>query len=924
MSTKGLEEQKDFIISRLESDNKLTENEWNEIESRKEEILSILPEEDAKKFMEKYDYLRKIFNRDWYQVLTKTKKHLNDFKQIFWSKERENNEKWNLSENMELNEFKERPKIFSDSDNEFEAFQRSVEHIWWIKFDKDDALSWEKFTIQITEKKQEFYRWGTMDIRQNGEWINTWIHANFTKKILAEKKTLTIPIINISVSNDFSYADIPHLIVEIQEQYNKWIKQNIESWEISKDRLEFSKDFFMWQVETLKDSYEEKAKDIINMLNMPEWQWKDSVTKDARKIWSQRALNAYRMKLAYSWDKTALDSKYIKEISDRYEAFLFNNTQKQVDINNLPETYQSAINRLKIAKEKSENFKWMFSQEAAEYLASDDWKIFDYGDLKSFIEKTINIKISILSLVQYNKFKQYAESITLPERLEGEDIRGYNKRALFFIAWKLDFFIKRLVDIDEKRLNKQELDITENKFKESTKEELQDHLDQTIFNRSQAEIWRVTDIPDTFRNYFKSKDNPKISAIQRKLDESKNPDYKILAEKFREWVNNRFQHKWESIEEARKELMIAKKELENAGEEDRNERLRNLSQIQFEIGITIRDILYWEKFYAYWNSFTLEEMKATNLQNCVWRWNIMNAVMKNFFNIEMYSRRWKWHFFSILELENWQQVRLDFAPEIFEKSIRTDDWIQESERGHDLVWVHEEIYRSLIWKHASLNELSDNQLIYYYKKSLIILPENADVYNDLAITYRDIWDLKKWEKFIKEAINLDPLNFLYNRVYALILKDQKRFDEALNILEKVLEMDPNNTRALFLKGQVFIESWELKKWKTILDKILERNKENFSILKDSFDAYKKAWYYEEALEILKIAEKVPDIQETAKMDLVYFFGDTLLKLWRLKEARIYFNKILDKFDYISNRKLISKAYKEVWYIKEAETILKNE
>jgi len=79
------------IFTALESDNKLTENEWNKIESQINTLINLLPEENSNQLEKKYNELKEFFDSEWEQIIENTKQDLNDFKNII-----NNNEKSSL------------------------------------------------------------------------------------------------------------------------------------------------------------------------------------------------------------------------------------------------------------------------------------------------------------------------------------------------------------------------------------------------------------------------------------------------------------------------------------------------------------------------------------------------------------------------------------------------------------------------------------------------------------------------------------------------------------------------------------------------------------------------------------------------------------------------------------------------------------
>jgi tetratricopeptide (TPR) repeat protein len=56
---------------------------------------------------------------------------------------------------------------------------------------------------------------------------------------------------------------------------------------------------------------------------------------------------------------------------------------------------------------------------------------------------------------------------------------------------------------------------------------------------------------------------------------------------------------------------------------------------------------------------------------------------------------------------------------------------------------------------------------------------------------------------IRRALELDPLSLIVNRVYADILVQARRFDEAIDQYQKTIEIDPNFFTAYFFMGRAY-------------------------------------------------------------------------------------------------------------------------
>ncbi len=130
------------------------------------------------------------------------------------------------------------------------------------------------------------------------------------------------------------------------------------------------------------------------------------------------------------------------------------------------------------------------------------------------------------------------------------------------------------------------------------------------------------------------------------------------------------------------------------------------------------------------------------------------------------------------------------------------------------------------------------------------------------------------------------LVFLSNQVETKFT--QKKYSEALESLEKILELEPSHIPALFGKGNIFQHFNRLEKSDQCYDEILKIEKENIGALVQKSNIQFTKEEYQKALETANIALKIENQNPYA----LYAKGMALNQLERDKEAIISFKQIL--------------------------------
>lgn len=85
----------------------------------------------------------------------------------------------------------------------------------------------------------------------------------------------------------------------------------------------------------------------------------------------------------------------------------------------------------------------------------------------------------------------------------------------------------------------------------------------------------------------------------------------------------------------------------------------------------------------------------------------------------------------------------------------------------------------------------------YLKEGHVKFPSNHFILGRLVDYYLSGDDYKKTEEFLNAAIVLEPNNVRYYTAMGSLYEKMKRFDEAIDVYNKILEIDPNNFIALY-------------------------------------------------------------------------------------------------------------------------------
>jgi len=258
------------------------------------------------------------------------------------------------------------------------------------------------------------------------------------------------------------------------------------------------------------------------------------------------------------------------------------------------------------------------------------------------------------------------------------------------------------------------------------KKELTDDLKKMIFARGEAELWRLSDVPEVFKENF-------------------SPDKRTR----KSWFNGKscsdeeFPAEWRSLKDAQEALKTA-----NTPEKK--------AEIQINIAKILNKILYLEKFFAYKDGvYSLRATSRQKLVNCMTQSQILHLIWREMFGEETIGVSIHGHFFSALQLANGQVLSLDGIPKIVD--LKIEEEIQEYNNSWAILGPHEKMYRAGIWDwQVSYYKEKEKyaKAIFCYQKAIELNPKDPVYYANLGNVFRKIEKFPEAEAAYKKAVEL--------------------------------------------------------------------------------------------------------------------------------------------------------------------------
>ena len=185
-----------------------------------------------------------------------------------------------------------------------------------------------------------------------------------------------------------------------------------------------------------------------------------------------------------------------------------------------------------------------------------------------------------------------------------------------------------------------------------------------------------------------------------------------------------------------------------------------------------------------------------------------------------------------------------------------------------------------------------------YSEALVLIKEAVKKYpNDLEILgyktsiERESGDLGSAIETLRKISSLEPQNEQHLFNLGVALDEAKKRTEALTVIEKVIEKNPQHANALNFLGYTFAEEGrDLPRAEELVLRALEIEKDNGFFLDSLGWVYFQMGQFEKALPVLK---KSVDITQGDPVILEHL-GQTYLKLGDKDQAKEIFEQILEK------------------------------
>jgi len=589
----------------------------------------------------------------------------------------------------------------------------------WISLSKEDNT--ERWMKEVEKAKNN-----PQDQRKNKlKEHDPWKRNHPTIGILVDQSgkevfpTHEIPTgeIEIEIGSNFSYADLPDLIVALQKTHNNFITElhakKLIDVEKSKKNLEFSVDFFVHACENFSQNYEICARKIRTMLSKEEWNEPDKTTKNARKIWSRKMFANFCLSQAFSDAKVfGANGKPFPKMSIEFKKFLQKKSSAKPSIESLQITA-----RLKKSREINARMIGIFTEEFAEFFSVDVGELFDFTDAENFLRR---VRENVASL---NLEKSEKEKLLAITKLPNKNLIDSEEKiflALKKISQNLDASTKTMFTKKSEKISQVELAISENQFLENLQESLKKDFFEIILQRGKNEILRMSDLLEYLSQDF---------------------------EKFEEQLARYFPKQFKTIENTKKKLTEAKKQGD----------LKKIYEIEKQIIIILRQIFASEKFVYYKSDvFKASQFSETRLGNCTLQGGILPQIaLEKVFLEKILGKKTKAIFseshFSLGILSQNNKI-LNF--DNFE-TLDNCNKIRVLENGKwNLIENFNISYTASVWSSLANKQQNPPAKIFCEQQAVKLIPQSPDFQTNLADHLTKNKQFQEAEKKYKKAVEL--------------------------------------------------------------------------------------------------------------------------------------------------------------------------
>ena len=154
----------------------------------------------------------------------------------------------------------------------------------------------------------------------------------------------------------------------------------------------------------------------------------------------------------------------------------------------------------------------------------------------------------------------------------------------------------------------------------------------------------------------------------------------------------------------------------------------------------------------------------------------------------------------------------------------------------------------------------------YLQKALNISPDNAQIYGMLGMIYDDQKEGKKCDEAYRKALSIDSTSALTmnNYAYSLTKRDSANLKYALELVNKALEKEPENSSYLDTKGWILYKMGKPKEAEDYVLRALQKDSKNEEVLKHMVEIYKTLGQNKKANEYLQRVKKAEKVKEAVE------------------------------------------------------------
>ncbi len=166
----------------------------------------------------------------------------------------------------------------------------------------------------------------------------------------------------------------------------------------------------------------------------------------------------------------------------------------------------------------------------------------------------------------------------------------------------------------------------------------------------------------------------------------------------------------------------------------------------------------------------------------------------------------------------------------------------------------------------TLNRLDkQDEALRYLKKAAKVDPNDLQVLTIMGSIYDAQKDWSKVDEIYERALSIDQTNPLVLNNYAYSLASRgKKLDDALDMVNDALEMDPENPSYLDTKGWIYFQMGDYEEAKEFVEQANELDEGNAEIMEHLGDIYFKLDNKEKAITLWKKASSLIDDNQEIK------------------------------------------------------------